>query len=275
MVKNTIERYVACQAVGRANAPEPIATTSMPKHPWKVLHVDFYRPLSSNDYLHTTSIPKHPWKVLHVDFYRPLPSNNYLLVVIDRYSGFPEVEVFSSTKASIVIPKLDKIFVVHGIPQILKSHNGPPFNGDDYNRYLRTLGIKPEFSIRLWPQGNAQVERFMQPLGKALKTAKIEGRPWKQELNRFLLQYRTTPHCTTSVPPAELLFNRTVKGKLPVLQRKNIVNRHKEARENEDKRQKYNKRYANERRNAKESEIGVGDHVLVKSTKSKQIDTEF
>ena len=55
----------------------------------------------------------------------------------------------------------------------------------------------------------------MQPLGKALKTATLEGRPWKQELNRFLLQYRTTPHCTTGVPPSELLFNIVVKGKIP------------------------------------------------------------
>ncbi|CAB4029176.1 Hypothetical predicted protein [Paramuricea clavata] len=107
----------------------------------------------------------------------------------------------------------------------------------------------------------------MQPLGKALKTAKIEGRPWKQELNRFLLQYRMTPQSTTSVPPAELLFNQTVQGKLPILHRKNIVNQHKEAHENENKRQKYNKRYANERRNAKESGIKEGDYVLVKQTK--------
>ena len=93
-----------------------------------------------------------------------------------------------------MIPKLDKIFAVHGIPKTLKSDNGPPFNGEEYKRYLNTPGITPEFSIPLWPQGNSSVERFMQPLGKALKTAKIEGRPWKQELNRFLLQYRTTPH---------------------------------------------------------------------------------
>lgn len=69
------------------------------------------------------------------------------------------------------------------MPEILKSDNGPPFNGGDYKQYLRTLGVKPEFSTPLWPQGNAQVERFMQPLGKALKTAKIQVRPWKQELN--------------------------------------------------------------------------------------------
>lgn len=110
--------------------------------------------------------PNH-WKVLHVDFYGPLPSNDYLLVVIDSYSRFPEGEVVRSTKASVVISKLDKIYAVHEIPQILKLDNGPPFNADDYKQYLRPLGIKPEFSTPLWPQGNAQVERFMQPLGKA------------------------------------------------------------------------------------------------------------
>ena len=195
-------------------------------------------------------MPKHPWRVVLVDFYGPLPSNEYLLVVIDRYSRSPDVEIVHSTKASVVIPKLDKIFAVHGIPKILKSDNGPPFNGEEYKRYLNTLGITPEFSTPVWLQGNSSVERFMQPLGKALKTAKIEGRPWKQELNRFLLQYRTTPHTTTGVPPAELLFNRTVQGKLPVLQKKNVTNGHREARKNEERRQKYNKEYANDRRNS-------------------------
>ena len=99
-----------------------------------------------------------------------------------------------------MIPKLDKMFSVHGIPDTIISDNGPPFNGDDYARYLKTLGIQAKFSTPYRPQGNATVERLMQPLGKALKTATLEGRPWKQELNRFLLQYRTTPHCTTGVP---------------------------------------------------------------------------
>ncbi|XP_028405753.1 uncharacterized protein LOC114528323 [Dendronephthya gigantea] len=72
-------------------------------------------------------------------------------------------------------------------------------------------------------QGNAMVERFMQPLGKALKTAKLEERPWKQELYRFLLQYRTTPHCTTGVPSSKLLFNRIVKGKIPVITRRKVM----------------------------------------------------
>jgi hypothetical protein len=64
--------------------------------------------------------------------------------------------------------------------------------------------------------GQRRSGRFMQPLVKALKTAKIQQRPWKQELSRFLLHYRTSPHCATGVPPAEILFNRTVQGQLPV-----------------------------------------------------------
>ena len=207
-------------------------------------------------------------------FFGPLPTGEYLLVVIDRYSRFPEVEIFSSTKAPVIIPRLDKIFAVHGIPAILRSDNGPPFNGEEYSRYLQTLGIKAEWSTPKWPQGNATVERFMQPLGKALKTAKLDGRPWRQELQRFLLHYRTTPHSTTGVPPAELLFNPTVRGKLPVL-KKRVVRRHSEARKMDEKRQSYNKQYADEKRHAKESSIKVGDCVLIRQERRNKLTSNY
>ena len=140
-----------------------------------------------------------------------------------------------STKSSVVIPKLDKIFAFHGILFELTSDNGPPFNGDEFSRYLTFFGVKSTRSTPKWPQGNAEVERFMQPLAKALTTAVVEGRKWQQELCRFLSQYRTTPHSTTKVPTFELLFNRTVRGALPTLKPRNIVNRHKEPKDNEQK----------------------------------------
>ena len=107
---------------------------------------------------------------------------------------------------------------IYGLPTVIKSDNGPPYSSQENRRYLEALGIRPEFSTPCWPQGNAGAERFMQPLGKALKTAQIQGRPWQQELNRFLLQYQTASHSTTGVPPSELLFNRTVKGKFTYLE---------------------------------------------------------
>ena len=108
------------------------------------------------------------------------------------------------------------------------------------------------------------MERFNQPLGKALKAATSEGKVWQQEINRFLLQYRTTPHSTTKVSPAELLFNRVVIGTFPSLTKSNVVDRHKEARENELSSQGYKKQNADRRRRTKHSDLKVGDYVIVK-----------
>ena len=78
---------------------------------------------------------------VHADFYGPLLTGEYLLVFINRYSRFPEVEIVCSTKASIAIPKFDKIFASHGIFLSITPDNGPPFNSEAYRRYLPTLGI--------------------------------------------------------------------------------------------------------------------------------------
>ena len=164
---------------------------------------------------------------------------------------------------------------MHGIQAIGRSDNGPPFNGEDCSRYLQALGVKVKWSTPKWPQGNAHVERFMRPLGKALKTAKLGGCPWGQELQRFLLYYRTTPaHSTTGVPPAELLFNRTIRGKLPVL-KKRVVRRHGEAKERDEKRPSYNKQYADKRRHAKKSPIKIGDSVLIRQEKRNKLTANF
>ena len=248
LAHKTLESCIACQAVGKPAPPEP---------------------------LHLQEIPKGPWKKLHIGFYGPLPSGEYLLLVIDRYSRFPEVEIVRSTKATVVIPKLDKIFSVHGIPELVKTDNGPPFSGEEFDRYVKTLGIKYEPSIPCWPQANGEMERFNCSLSKTLQAAVTEGKVWRQELYRFLLQYRTTPHSTTKVAPCELLFNRSVRGKFPSLEKKLVINKHREAQENEKKSQSYHKEYADKHRHAKESNIKIGDTVLVKQYKKNKLTSRF
>ena len=124
-------------------------------------------------------------------------------------------------------------------------------NSDEFNKYIKILGIENHLVTPYWPQANGEVERFNQPLEKAIQAAVVEGKVWRQELNRFLLQYQTTPHCATRVPPSELLFNREMRGNLPSIEKKLVVNRHKQARANETKNQAYHKSYANNRRNVK------------------------
>ena len=248
LVKKTIAKCRLCQSVGKPSPPEP---------------------------LHMTEMPSAPWHKINIDFLGPLPPGDLLLVVIDRYSRYPEVEIVRSTKSSVVIPKLDKIFAVHSIPFELTSDSGPPFSGDEFARYLKLLSVKFTPSTPKWPQGNAEVEGFMQPLSKALTTAFVEGKKWQQELCSFLLQYRITLHNTTKIPPSELLFNRTVRGALPTLKPRIIVNRHQEAKEDEQKRCTYNKSYADLHRHAKESLIKVGDTVLIQQVKKHKLMPKF
>ena len=66
----------------------------------------------------------------------------------------------------------------------------------------------------LWPQFNHS-ETFMKPLLKAFKTSHTEGKNWRAELFHFLLNYRATPHTTTNVAPADLMFRRSIRTKLP------------------------------------------------------------
>ena len=211
-----------------------------------------------------------------IDFCGPFPSGHYVLVVIDVYSRYPEIEILKSTAAPKVIPKLDIIFARHGIPEKVTTDNGPPFNGNEFKAYMKELGIQYDPSTPLWPQGNAEVESFNKPLEKAIRTAHIERRPWQQELAKFLLNYRSSPHSTTKVPPAELLFNRPIRGKLPVLQnRSKVIDRHQEARDNQEANKRKNRYYANQRRHAKQSNFQVGDTVLVKRPKANKLSTNF
>ncbi|XP_065068200.1 uncharacterized protein K02A2.6-like [Rhopilema esculentum] len=114
LVQHTLDSCITCQVVGKPSPPEPLQQTDFPKGTRESVHTDFCRPLSSGD---------------------------HLLVVIDRYSRFPETEIVRSTKTSTVIPKLDKIFSVHGIPRQLKTDNGPPFSSEEFARYVNVLGI--------------------------------------------------------------------------------------------------------------------------------------
>ena len=81
-----------------------------------------------------TPLPDGPRKSLSADFYGPLPTGEYLIVIIDDYSRFPIVEIVYSTSARVVIPVLDKTFSIFGIPDELKTDNGPPFQGSLFRK---------------------------------------------------------------------------------------------------------------------------------------------
>jgi len=164
-----------------------------------------------------TPLPSAPWKEVAIDFAGPFPSGDYIMVVTDEFSHFPEVEILTSTSAKAVIPKLDAIFARQGIPDVLKSDNGPPFNGHEFKNFSEYLGLKHRRIAPYWPRANEEAECPVQTLEKSIRIAHLEGKNWKQELYEFLRQYRTTPHSTTYVSPCEALKNRKLNTTRPGL----------------------------------------------------------
>ena len=217
--------------------------------------------------LQMTELPKSKWTNLAADFYGPLPSGHHILVVIDEYTRFPEVEVLSSVSARHTLPALDRIFSSRGYPEKLKTDNGPPFNSKEFADFAEVCGFEHKPVTPYWPEANGNAESFMKNLGKVVKSAQLEMRPWKQELYRFLRNYRATPHTTTGVAPASLLNGYDMKIKLPQI---TIEEDDFQLRSRDKLEKQKMKNYAERRRNIKQSNVQVGDKVLLKHVLKKR-----
>ena len=105
-------------------------------------------------------------------------------------------------------------------------------------------------------------------LCKLIHTCAAEGKDPRCELNKFLLQYRAAPHLTTNKSPAEMLYNRVIKTKLPLYHDVEESKEQKEVRAHHDKKKLQQKDNFDRRRRVKHKEVKVGDRVLIKQEKS-------
>ena len=132
-----------------------------------------------------------------MDFAGPCPSGEYLLVVIEDYSRFPEVEIPPSLSSNVVIPRLNLIFARQGYPTIVKTDNGPPFQGQDFKDFAIQSGFMHRSITSLWPESNGEAGRFVRTLKRCILATTVEEFNLKTQLPHFLRQYRATPHSTT------------------------------------------------------------------------------
>ena len=130
-------------------------------------------PESKREPLLMSPLPKAPWSEDSMDF-AELPTKEYLLIITDDYSRYPIVETVKSTSASTVIPIVDKAFSEFGIPDVVKTDNGPPFNSSEFQSFAQSLGFKHRKVTPRWPRANGEVERFVRTVKKVIKTANVE-----------------------------------------------------------------------------------------------------
>ena len=161
--------------------------------------------------LHPWEWPGLPWSRIHIDYAGPFKGEMFL-VVVDAYSKWLDVHCMKSTTSTATVEKLREIFAIHGLPTTLVSDNGSNFTSSEFEEFMKRNGIKHIKVAPYHPASNGLAERAVRSFKEGYE--KMEHGSVRTKLSRFLLSYRTTPHSTTGIPPAELLMKRKLRTQL-------------------------------------------------------------
>ncbi|XP_062512805.1 uncharacterized protein K02A2.6-like [Corticium candelabrum] len=155
--------------------------------------------------LMTSQLPDFPWQVVATDLME-LNGAHYL-VVIDYFSRYPELIKLTSTTALAVIQALKSVFARHGIPDILRSDNGPQYIARETKEFAKAYGFVMITSSPRYPQSNGLVERMVKSIKQLLTKA--------EDPHLGLLAYRSTPLPWCTLSPSELLMGRRLRTTMP------------------------------------------------------------
>lgn len=247
-VENFVKKCRGCILVSAPDAPEPMCRRQM---------------------------PVGPWQEIAVDFLGPLPEGQWLFVVVDYYSRFVEVTEMAKITASDTIRELSTIFGRFGIPCSMRADNGPQLSSEckELKQFCQELNIELINTTPYWPQANGEVERQNRSILKRLRIAQELGKDWRLELRKFLLAYHSTNHSITGRSPAELMFGRRIRNKLPSIP---YCTEEEQVRDRDKLCKEKGKEYSDNHRKACDNLIKEGDLVYTKRLrKEHKLNADF
>ena len=155
-------------------------------------------------------MPPRLWHTVGTDLF--LFDADEYLIIADYYSKYPFVRKIprGQSNSKTVVNLTKQIFSEHGVPQIVRSDNGPHFQGH-YPEFAKEYGFQHVTSSPHYPRSNGFVESQVKTVKLTLKKAKKSH----TDPNMVLLCLRATPVDNKLASPAELLLGRPVQDNLP------------------------------------------------------------
>ena len=177
-----VKLCTACQELRNSNTKQPMISSELPDYPFQVVGTDL--------------------------FYWNGQDN---LIIVDYYSRYWEIFRLRNTTSVFVIQKLKEIFLRNGIPEVVRSDNGPPFRSRKFAQFSHNWNFLHNTSSPKYPQGNSLAERSIQTAKLLLTNSLRTGK----DPYLALLEYRNTP-VNNSATPAQLLISRNIRSTIPV-----------------------------------------------------------
>ena len=116
--------------------------------------------------------PDHPWQIVASDLF-DFDGGQYM-VMADMYSEMCFVQKMPSVRATsaVIISKMKEIFAEHGVPDILRSDNGPQYATAAFTEFAEEQGFQHPISSPHYPASNGFSESIMKIIKKALTKTK-------------------------------------------------------------------------------------------------------
>ena len=166
-----------------------------------------------------------------IDCIGPFPADpgtgdTFVIMAVEWLSRWPEAMSSRSIDAVAIAEFVyHRICCRYGIPESLRTDHGSGFDTEIMANLSKLLLIHHHRSTPYYPQSNGLVERLVQTFKSSLKRTIVdqlqgggvdaETSPyWAHLVDSVLYAYRCTPHSSTGVSPAVLLYGRELR--LPV-----------------------------------------------------------
>ena len=121
-----------------------------------------------------SNIPIYPFQIVASDLFNW--NNQDFVIVVDYYGKYWEIERLYNTKSITIVKKMKKMFSRLGIPETLRSDNGPQYTVLVFKEFSKEWNFKHVTSSPEYPKSNGFVERLIQIVKNFLTIAKQSGK---------------------------------------------------------------------------------------------------
>lgn len=170
-----------------------------------------FNPAQQKEKMVCADLPTRPWQKLASDLFE-VKGEHYILLA-DYYSKFVEYRKLRSSTAQVVIAWMKEQFARHGIPDSIRTDNGPPYSSSAFREFAQEWRFKHITSSPQYPQINGFAENQVKVLKRIIQKCQTAG----SDLDLAILEWRNTPNEKIG-SPSQVLMGRRTNSTLPIAQ---------------------------------------------------------